>query len=265
MGLLDGKVAVVTGGARGLGFGMAGRFLEEGAKVVLGDVLVGEGEEAAAALGAAASFERCDVTVEADVADLVASAVARHGRLDVMCNNAGAIGARGSILDIAAEDWDATMALLLRGAFFGMKHAGAVMVEQGSGSIVSTASVAALEPGNGPHVYGTAKAALVHLTKRAALELGERGVRVNAICPGGVATNMVLGLFGAGDANADQVEQIEHMMAFRPPMGRAGTVDDVSAVAAWLASDEASFVTGQAIAVDGGESVGMKWSLQVVK
>jgi len=262
MELLAGKVAVVTGAARGLGLGMARRFLAEGASVVLGDVLADEGAEAADALGSEASFRRCDVTAEQDIADLVGAAVSRHGRLDVMCNNAGAIGARGSILEIAAADWDATMALLLRGAFLGMKYAGAVMVEQGSGCIINTASVAALDPGNGPHVYGTAKAALLHLTRCVALELGERGVRVNAICPGGVATNMVMDLFGATAVDSTSIEQ---MIALRPPMGRACSVADVAAAAAWLASEQAGFVTGQALAVDGGESLGTKWSMQMVK
>lgn len=259
--MLDGKVAAVTGAAGGIGEAIATRFAAEGAKVVIGDIQDDLGRATAARIGEAAAYRHCDVTREDDVAGLVAEAVARFGRLDVMCNNAGALGARGSILELTEADFDSTVALLLKGVFFGMKHAGRVMAEQGSGSILSTASIAAHRPGDGPHLYGTAKAAVVHLTQRVALELGERNVRVNAICPGGVVTPLVLGLLGG----AASKEQVEEFMAVMQPIPRAGSVDDIAAAAAWLASDDAAYVTGQALSVDGGESVGPKWSTQAVK
>lgn len=263
MGKLGGKVAVVTGGASGLGAAIATRFVTEGARVVIGDIADDAGHQVAAELGADARYRHCDVTREDDIEALVHTASQEWGRLDVMVNNAGAIGARGSILDITTADWDATMALLLRSVFLGMRFAGRVMVDQGQGgTILSTASIAAHSPGNGPHTYGTAKAGVVHLTQRVALELGEHRIRVNAICPGGIVTPLVLGALGLG---AEHTEMMEDATAAMRPYPRTGRPDDVAAVAAWLASDDGEFVTGQAITVDGGESVGPRWSDQMVK
>lgn len=260
---LEGKVAVVTGGASGIGEGIARRFVAEGARVVIGDIQDDAGQEVAGSLGDAATYVHCDVTSEDDVAALVAAAPDRFGRLDIMVNNAGAIGARGSILDITTADWDATMNLLLRSVFFGMRYAGRLLVDQGEGgSIISTASIAAHSPGNGPHVYGTAKAGIVHLTRRVALELGEQRIRVNAICPGGIVTPLVL---DAAGADADAVESIAELLAAMRPYPMPGYPSDVAAAAVWLASGDSEFVTGQAITVDGGESVGPKWSDQFMK
>jgi NAD(P)-dependent dehydrogenase (short-subunit alcohol dehydrogenase family) len=260
---LEGKVAVVTGGASGIGEGIARRFVAEGARVVIGDIQDDAGQEVAGSLGDRAAYVHCDVTSEDDVAALVAAAPDRFGRLDIMVNNAGAIGARGSILDITTADWDATMNLLLRSVFFGMRYAGRVLVDQGEGgSIISMASIAAHSPGNGPHVYGTAKAGIVHLTQRVALELGEQRIRVNAICPGGIVTPLVL---DAAGADVDATESIAELLAAMRPYPMSGYPSDVAATAAWLASGDAEFVTGQAITVDGGESVGPKWSDQFMK
>ncbi len=263
MGKLEGKVAVVTGGASGIGAGIARRFVTEGARVVIGDISDEEGEAVAGSLGEEARYRHCDVMSEDEIAALVQGAPEEFGRLDIMVNNAGAIGARGSILDITVDEWDATISLLLRSSFLGMHHAGRVLVAQGEGgSIINTASIAAHAPGNGPHAYGTAKAGVVHLTQRVALELGEHRIRVNAICPGGIVTPLVLGAVGAGP---EDVGNIEEIVATVRPYPRAGKPDDVAATAAWLASDDGEFVTGQAITVDGGESVGPKWSDQIMK
>ena len=196
---LEGRVAVITGAGRGIGEAVARRFVAEGANVVVGDIDSAGAESVAASLGESASWRTCDVMSESAVDSLVAAATEDFGRLDIMVNNAGALGARGSILEMATSEWDATMNLLLRSVFFGMRAAGRVLVDQGEGgSIISTASIAAHAPGNGPHVYGTAKAGVVHLTQRVALELGEHRIRVNALCPGGIVTLLVCDALGVG-------------------------------------------------------------------
>jgi NAD(P)-dependent dehydrogenase (short-subunit alcohol dehydrogenase family) len=162
---LKGRVAVVTGGARGIGEGTVRRFVEEGASVIISDLQAEAGEALARELGAAARFIRTDVTREEDVAAAVDLAVREFGRLDCMINNAGIVGAIGSIKDTSVKAWDATIAVLLRGVFLGMKHAARVMIPQQSGSIVSLASTAGVMGGLGPHAYTAAKHAVVGLTK----------------------------------------------------------------------------------------------------
>ena len=261
MGKLSGKTAVVTGGASGIGRGIVEHFVAEGAKVVVADIQ----EELGAALAARMSgvvYQRTDVTCEADIEAVVACAVSQFGTLDVMVNNAGGIGARGSILELTGEGFDRTMGLLLKSVMFGIKHAGRVMKARKRGSIISTASIAGLQPGAGPHLYATAKAGVVFLTKSAALELGESDIRVNCICPGGVATPMVLGMLGVGD---DALPGLRDAMSKTQAIRRAGDALDIARAAAWLACDESDYVTGQAIAVDGGEGTGITWSRQAMK
>jgi NAD(P)-dependent dehydrogenase (short-subunit alcohol dehydrogenase family) len=260
---LNDKVAVVTGAASGIGRAITERFVAEGARVVMGDLDDERGQEVAAALGESAVFRRCDVCDERDVAALVATAVETFGRLDIMVNNAGALGATGSILDMTTEAWDATMALLLRSVMVGMREAGRVLVDQGEGGVIlSTASIAAHSPGSGPHAYGVAKAGVVHLTARVALELGEHRIRVNAICPGSIVTPMVLSAVGAGPEAADGLDEMLVAVRAFPEACHPG---DIAATATWLASDEGRMVNGQAITVDGAESVGPKWSFQMIK
>jgi NAD(P)-dependent dehydrogenase (short-subunit alcohol dehydrogenase family) len=262
-GRFEGRVAVVTGAANGIGEAIARRFASEGASVMIGDIDTTGAELVADSLGDHAGWRRCDVTDETDIEALVGAAVERFGRLDVMVNNAGAIGARGSILELSTEDWDTTMALLLRSVFLGMRSAGRILVDQGDGGcIVSTSSIAAHSPGNGPHIYGTAKAAVAHLTQRAALELGEQRIRVNAVCPGSVVTALVAGVLGVGP---ESYESLEAMTSTMRPYPRVLSVDDIAATVAWLASDDATMVNGQVITVDGAESVGPSWSNQMVK
>jgi NAD(P)-dependent dehydrogenase (short-subunit alcohol dehydrogenase family) len=257
MARLEGRVAVVTGGASGIGAATVKRFVDEGARVVIADVQDEKGHALAASLPEATLYRHVDVANEDDVRGVVASAVERFGRLDVMFNNAGFGGARGPIESTSLDEYERTMNVLLRGVFLGMKHAAPVMKQQASGSIVSTASVAGLRAGFAPHLYATAKAAVIALTRTVACELAESGVRVNCICPGGVATPLLGQAFGPGDAG---VELIKPWLAQMQPLARAGVGEDIAAAAAWLASDDASFVTGHALVVDGGLTSGPRWS-----
>lgn len=249
-GRLDGKVAVITGGASGMGRATTLRFLEEGAAVVFGDLNQQTAEETLALAQDAGHekyirFIRTDVAVEGDVQQMIALAVSEFGRLDVLFNNAGVGGAFGQITDVEVEDWDYTFAVLTRGPFLGIKHGSRVMKEQGEGgSIINTASVAGLSGGAGPQAYSAAKAALVNLTMVAAVELGGDRIRVNAICPGGIMTPLV-----AMGQNPDGLESSFEQLQ---PLPIAGRPEHIAGAALFLASDDAAFVTGHALVVDGG-------------
>jgi NAD(P)-dependent dehydrogenase (short-subunit alcohol dehydrogenase family) len=259
MGRLSGKVAVVTGGASGIGRGTVELFVREGAAVVIGDLQDDKGERLVEELGAKAIYRRTDVGEEADVEALVADAVKTFGRLDCIFNNAGFAGVAGSITDISVDAFDATMRVLLRGVFLGIKHAARVMRDQGSGSIISTASVAGIDTSFGPHVYDTAKAAVIHLTKSVAKELGDSNVRVNCICPGFIATPIFGKSHGLATQVADQtVEPVKDWLAQVQPIPRAGLPQDVANAALWLASDESTFVSGHALVVDGALLAGRR-------
>lgn len=256
---LDGKVAVITGGASGIGEGTARLFVAEGARVVIADIQDERGAALAGELGALAAFQHTDVTSEDEVKGAVARAVSAFGRLDCMFNNAGFLGTVGPVEDIPVDEYELTMQVLLRSVFLGMKYASPVMKAQGSGSIISTASVAGVMAGDGPHIYATAKAAVIQLTRSVALELAEHSVRVNAICPGGIVTPMVMG----GVPNSPQLEDLARQgLARFQPIPRAGESTDIAQAALWLASDDSTFVTGHALVVDGGATVGKRWAQQ---
>ena len=258
---LAGKVALITGGARGIGEATVRLFVDEGAAVVVTDIQDAAGRALAADLGARAVYVHADVSVEADVATAVRETLARFGRLDCLFNNAGAAGVQGSIEEIAVDGFDATVALLLRSVFRGMKHAAPVMKRQGAGSIISTASVAGLRAGFGPHVYSAAKAGVVHLTRSVAMELGEHGVRVNCICPGAIATPIFGKSFGLSAERAEQtIPLMKGILEMVQPIRRSGVPDDIARAALWLASDESTFVNGEALVVDGGLTGGRLWS-----
>lgn len=261
MGRLAGKVAIVTGGASGIGRGTVELFVREGASVLIADLQDDKGQTLAAELGSRARYVRTDVGEETDVEAAVALAVSAFGRLDCMFNNAGFGGAAGPIAEISADGFDATVRVLFRGVFLGIKHAARVMREQKSGSIISTASVAGLGSGYGPHVYSAAKAAVIHLTRSVASELGEIGIRVNCICPGGIATPIFGRSIGLPAPIADQlVEPMKEKLAGMQPIPRSGVPDDIAEAALWLASDASTFVNGHALVVDGGLISGRRWS-----
>jgi NAD(P)-dependent dehydrogenase (short-subunit alcohol dehydrogenase family) len=261
MGRLDGKVAIVTGGASGIGEGTARLFVAEGARVVIADVQDEPGQRLAAELGERAHFVHVDVREESHVAAAVGRAVERWGRLDCLFSNAGAAGVSGGIETIPVAGFDDTMALLVRSVLLGMKHAAPVMRRQGSGSLVSTASIAGLRGGWGPHVYSAAKAAVIQLTRSVALELAPDGIRVNCICPGGIATPIFATSLGLPpDAVGPSTNLMKGALASLHPLGRSGLPEDIARAALWLASDESSFVTGQAIVVDGGITAGRPWA-----
>jgi NAD(P)-dependent dehydrogenase (short-subunit alcohol dehydrogenase family) len=261
MGRLDGKVAVITGGASGIGEGTVRLFVAEGARVVIADVQDERGRRLAEEMGASAAYQHADVSREVDVRAALTAAVGRFGRLDCLFNNAGYAGTGGTIEEIPAEGFDETVGVLLRGVFLGMKHAAPVMKRQGSGSIISTASVAGLRAGYGPHVYSAAKAAVIQLTRSVAMELGESGVRVNCICPGGIATPIFGKALGMTPEAADQaVNVMKGVLGELQPIKRSGLPDDIAQAALWLASDDSTFVNGHALVVDGGLIAGRKWS-----
>lgn len=259
MDRLSGKTAIITGGASGIGAATAQLFVEEGARVLIADTQTERGEALAGRLGDAAAFRRVDVTREDDVHEAVADAVKRWDRLDCIYNNAGFGGALGSIETTTVEEFDLTFDVLLKGVFLGIKHAAPVMRAQGSGSIISTASVAGLKTGESPHLYSVAKAAVIHLTRSVALELGEYGIRVNCICPGIVATPLAVGSSKASDAS---LKKLAAALAKSQALGRVGQPEDIARAALWLASDDSEWVTGHAQVVDGGAFAGRPWSRQ---
>ncbi|MDY7101520.1 MAG: SDR family oxidoreductase [Actinomycetota bacterium] len=259
MGELDGSVAVVTGGASGMGAAMVATFVEEGARVVVADLDEDRGSMLAKELGDDARFLRTDVTRESDVAAALATAVDEWGGLDVLCNNAGFGGARGPLESISEDDYDITFDVLVKSVFFGLKHATEPMRRRGGGSIVNTASVAGLQAGEAPHLYSVAKAAVIHLTKTAALELGEHGIRVNAICPGVITTPLAVGRPHPTD---EQFAKFRERVGPYQPIGRVGEPDDIAQAALYLASPRSGFVTGTSQVVDGGAFAGRSWSRQ---
>jgi len=254
MGRLDGKVAIITGGASGIGEGTVKLFVGHGAKVVIADVQDQAGERIARELGENVVYQHTDVSKEADIEAMINLAVSKFGRLDCLFNNAGFGGVSGEIDQIElGADYDATIGVMFTGVMLGMKHAAKIMKQQKSGSIISTASVAAIQGGLGPHVYSGIKAGVIGLTQSVALELAAFGVRVNAICPGGIATPIfapMLEELPSGD-NEDTATRMRPILAATTPIGRSGEPDDIGHMAVFLASDDSTFVTGQHLLVDG--------------
>jgi NAD(P)-dependent dehydrogenase (short-subunit alcohol dehydrogenase family) len=264
MGRLDGKVAVITGATSGIGLRTAEVFVAEGAKIVIAGRRIPEGEALAMQLGASCVFRQTDVTVEAQMQALIALAVEKFGRIDCLFNNAGGPAQTGGIEGLEVERFDAAMATLVRSVMLGMKHAAPYMMTQGSGSIINNGSIAGRLAGySSSLVYGAAKAAVIHLTKCVAMELGESNVRVNSISPGAITT----GIFGkALGLSTDAAEQTPAMLRdvykTAQPIPRAGLPDDIALAAVFLASDESSFVNGHDLVVDGAVTGGRNWTQQ---
>lgn len=229
------KVAVVTGGGTGIGRAIAVEFAREGATLLVAELDETTGRAVAEEIGGGqARYERCDVSKEADVQAAVRTAIEAFGRIDIMVNNAG----------VSQRDWDTTIAVNLSGVYFGCKHAAEAMAAQGGGSIVNMASMLGLVGIGAEDAYVAAKHGVVGLTKNFAIGYGSRGVRVNCINPGWIATAMT-SVLRENDALRQQLET-------QTPLGRFGTPEEVAAVALFLASDESSFVTGSSYVVDGG-------------
>ncbi len=258
MGRLKGKVAVITGAASGIGAATAKTFVEQGARVVLGDIQDQAGAELAEALGGSdtAIFRHCNVTSEAEVEALVNAAVSEFGKIDVMFNCAGIVGAVGPMSTTPAEEWKLTIDIMVHGVFYGMKHASRYMKEAGSGSIISMSSTAGVMGGLGPHAYTAAKHAVVGMTRNLAAEVGGFGVRVNCIAPAGMATPMVADVI-TGDHHKLE-ETIAALAEGSPLKGRAGLAEDVANAALWLASEESGYTSGLTLTVDAGYTTGSR-------
>jgi NAD(P)-dependent dehydrogenase (short-subunit alcohol dehydrogenase family) len=247
-GLVAGKVALVTGGGSGIGRASALTFAREGAKVVVADVAVEGGEETVRLVqqrGGEALFVKADVSQAAEVEALIARTVHTYGRLDCAHNNAGIEGSAATTTEYAEEPWERVIAINLKGVWLCMKYEIPQMLRQGSGAIVNTASTAGLVGYPRGAAYVASKHGVVGLTKTAALEYAKAGVRVNAVCPGAVDTPMM------GRITGHRPERAERMAAAEP-VGRMGRPQEIAEAVVWLCSQAASFVTGQAMAVDGG-------------
>ncbi len=257
-GRLEGKIALITGAASGIGQASVERFVAEGARVLAADIKE-SGRALETRFPGAVYFQRTDVRQERDVQSAIAAAKEKFGRLDCLFNNAGTGGVRGPIEKLDLAEFDRSIAVLLRSVFAGFKHVVPLMKAQGGGVILSTSSVAGLTAGAGPHVYSAAKAALIQLTRSTAQELGGDNIRVNCICPGGIATPIFGTTLGFDDAVAQETARALRVLFKRlQPLPRAGLPEDVAAAAAFLASDDASFITGHALVVDGGLTAGQR-------
>lgn len=267
MNTLAGKVAVITGATSGIGARTAEMFVDEGAQVVMAGRRAERGDRLARALGTRASFIRTDVTIEAEVERMIAHAVERFGRLDCLINNAGRSSQYAAFAEVDLEQFDAIIAVHLRAVLAGIKHAARVMAGQGSGSIINVASVNGTRAGLGGHYYSAAKAASIHLTRCAAVELGEKGVRVNSLSPGMTATGAFLKHAGMTPDQVDDHPEyaeaaITAVLSRYQPLQRVIRTDDIARAALFLASDASRMITGQDLVVDGGITAG--WPIAAV-
>ena len=260
-GRLEGKVALITGGASGIGLGTVELFAQEGACVVAADLQDEKGAMLEKRFDGRIRYAHCDVTSEKDIAAAVKLAADSFGGLDILFNNAGHGGAPGNVSEVDVESWDATFALLVRGPAVGMKHAMPLMVERGGGSIINTASIAGLQAGFGPLAYSAAKCAVIHMSRCAAAELSPQKIRVNAICPGLIATSIFGASMGLPREVADQMAaRVAEAGPKVQPIPKAGLPEDIARAALFLASDDSLFVTGTHIVVDGGITIGGRGS-----
>ena len=260
-GRLDGKIAVITGGCSGIGLGTVELFVAEGAQVVAADIQDEKGAMLEARFPGKVRYAHCDVTQEADIAAAVKLAGEAFGGLDILFNNAGISDRMGAITEVTAEGWNWIFEVLVRGPALGMKHAAPMMIARGGGSIINTASIAGLQAGFGPIAYSTAKAGVIHMSRVAAAQLSRQKIRVNAICPGLIATSIFGASLGLPREVADQMAaRVAEHAASVQPVPKAGLPDDIAQAALYLASDASAFVSGTHLVVDGGITVGGRHS-----
>jgi len=256
-GRLEGKIALITGAASGIGLGTVERFIAEGAFVLAADIQDDRGAQLEQRFGSRLRYARCDVTRPGDIAAAVGSAVEAFGGLDILFNNAGGVGTRSGVEDADLDGWRATYDLLFFSVVEGVRAATPHMRARGGGSVINTSSITALQAGYGPIAYSTAKAAVMHYSRLAAAELSRHRIRINAILPGFIATSIFGTGFGLDRAGA---EQMAAMLAEKgggvQPVGRVGEPADIAAMAAFLASEDAAFITGAHFVVDGGITIG---------
>ena len=252
---LEGKVAVITGAASGIGRATAVLFAREGARLVLADLQEAQLEETLALIkkeGGEAAIKRVDVSIEQEVKDLIDLGLQTYGQIDILCNNAGITGQLTGLEEQEAEDWKKVLEVNLLGAVLATKHVARPMQERRSGAIVNTASVAGIRSGAGGNAYSASKAALINFTQTSACDLGGHNVRVNAVCPGLIETKMTQPVFDYARAKGK-----EDKLGSRCELRRYGRPEEIATAILFLASDEASFITGQALAVDGGNTASL--------
>jgi 2-keto-3-deoxy-L-fuconate dehydrogenase len=247
---LEQRVAVITGAGSGIGRAMALLFAQEGARILAADINGSAAEETAAAVQAAGGTAQAftvNVVEPDEVRAMIEAAVAAYGRVDILCNNAG-IGSTTDVVEAEPEEWDRVMAVNVKSVFLGCKYVIPHMLEQGSGVIVNTASVAGMVGLVKRASYSASKGAVIALTRQVAIEYVEQGIRVNCLCPGTVDSPWVGRLLG----QADDPGAARAALVARQPMGRLGTPEEIAAAALYLASDDAAFITGTGLVIDGG-------------
>lgn len=256
-GRLQGKVALITGGVSGIGLSTVELFIAEGAQVIAADIQDAKGRLLEQRFAHALRYVHCDVTQERDIAAAVAAADAEFGGLDVLFNNAGMADGVNEVSEISSDGWDQIFSVLVRGPALGIKHAAPIMIARGGGSIINTASIAGMQAGYGPIAYSSAKAAVLHMSRIVAAKLSPQNVRVNAICPGLIATPIIGVSMGLSRESSDQMAaRVAESAASAQPLRKAGMPHDIAEAALYLASDASAFVTGTHLVVDGGITIG---------